>query len=124
MFKHFPLPFHNFAEKAAEGSECARDQGKFWEMYNKLFDVTAQGNKIALDDIKRYAREIGGIDAAKFDQCIDSGVKAQVIQNDMMEGQQKGVRGTPSFFIGGQQLGGAQPIEVFRSIITQQLGGK
>lgn len=113
IFKHFPLNFHRYAQKAAEASECARDQGKFWEYHDTLFE-----NQQSLDipSLKNYAKDLG-LDTDRFNTCLDDGEKISLVQNDFREGQSLGVRGTPTFFINDQMVVGAQPYEVFEEII-------
>lgn len=116
-FKHFPLSFHPNAQKAAEASECANDQGKFWEYHDKLF---ANQGSLDVASLKKYASELG-LDSAKFTACLDSGMKAGIVAADMAEGQNKGVQGTPAFFIGDQMISGAQPYESFLPIICAKI---
>ena len=110
-YKHFPLSsIHPAAEKSAEASECAQDQGKFWEYHNKLFDeqqkLKPDGNTAtyAEPELKKWAKELG-LDEAKFNQCLDSGSKASVVQAHFNEGlQPTGVQdtlvgGTPTFLV-------------------------
>lgn len=121
VYKHFPLSsIHPNAQKAAEASECALDQGKFWEMHDKLFE-----NQQALDDasLKRYAADLG-LDASKFNICLDSGEKSAKVLAEFNEGRQKGVTGTPTFFINGQKIVGAQPFTNFKAIIDTALSGE
>jgi len=104
---------------AAEAALCAKEQGKFWELHDKILD-----NQRALEDadLKRYASELA-LDAEAFNACLDSGkFKAEIMQ-DQREGEQAGVTGTPAFFINGRFLSGARPFEDFKSIIDQELGG-
>ncbi len=117
VYKHFPLQFHQYAEKAAEASECAADQGKFWEYHDLLF-----GNQDSLtkSDLKNYAEQIG-LDMDKFNSCLDSGIMAERVKNDLNEGIKLGVSGTPAFFINGQKVIGAQPYFVFQSAIERAL---
>lgn len=117
IFKHFPLPFHSYAEKAAEASECARDQGKFWEYHDMLFE---NQNKLDVDSLKKYATKLG-LDREKFDSCLDNGEKADIVKSNYDEGVSKGVSGTPTFFINGRKLVGAQPFEKFKSVIDSEL---
>ncbi len=116
-FRNFPLPFHGNAQKAAEAAQCANEQGKFWEMHDILFD-----NQQALDvaSLKGYARNLG-LDTAKFNDCLDSGKTASIVQNDLAAGRVYGVSGTPTFFINGKALVGAQPYSAFKQAIDAEL---
>ncbi len=118
VYRDYPLPMHKKAPKAAEAAHCAGDQGKYWEMHDKLF---AANGKIDVPDLKAAAREIPGIDGGKFDQCLDSGEKAKEVQKNQKAGEDVGVTGTPAFFINGRALAGAQPEEAFKAIIDEEL---
>jgi protein-disulfide isomerase len=120
VYRDFPLPMHSRAPKAAEAAHCAGDQGKYWEMHGKLF---ANATKLDVPDLKAYAREVG-VDGGKFDQCLDSGAKAQTVEMHKKAGEDVGVSGTPAFFINGRQLSGAQPAEAFKTIIDEELKKK
>ncbi|MFH1751188.1 MAG: DsbA family protein [Candidatus Micrarchaeota archaeon] len=114
IFKHFPLnQIHPNAQKAAEATECANDQGKFWEMHDIMFEN--QG-AIQVTDLKKYAADLK-LDTTKFNSCLDSGEKADKVNADLQEGIANGVTGTPSFFINGQNLVGAQPYSVFQQAL-------
>lgn len=117
VFRHFPLPMHPNAPKAAEASLCADDQGKFWEMHDALF---ANQQALSVPDLKDYAKTIG-LDQAKFDACLDSGSKAEQVAKDMSEGEAAGVTGTPAFFVNGRMLAGALPFEEFKKVIDAEL---
>ncbi len=117
IFRDFPLSFHANAQKAAEATECAEEQGKFWEMHDTLFENQAS---IAVDDLKKYAVDLG-LDAEAFNACLDSGKYAEEIEKDMNDGAALGVSGTPGFFINGIKLSGAQPFENFEAIIESEL---
>lgn len=114
IYKHFPLSFHPNAQKAAESSECASEQGKFWEYHDKLFDN--QPNGFSADKFKQWAVELK-LNAKKFNDCLDSDKYAQKVQADFQEGAQTGVNGTPATFINGQLVSGAMPYESFKQII-------
>jgi len=125
-YKHFPLDqIHPSARPAAEAAECARDQGKFWEMHDKMFDEQQkQGSgtiAFSKDDLKNWAKQVQGLDAARFNQCLDSGEKASLVQQHQTEGLQLGVSGTPTFFVNGIELVGAQPYAAFKQVIDQEL---
>ena len=120
VYKHFPLSnIHPNAQKAAEASECARDQGKFEEYHNKLFE---NQQALGVSSLKQYAVEFS-LDAAKFNNCLDSGEKASIVKKDQDEGESKGVSGTPTFFINNERLIGAQPYSAIKEVIDRQLSG-
>jgi protein-disulfide isomerase len=116
-FKHQPLPFHPNAKPAAMAAMAAQEQGKFWEMHDKLF-----ANQRALDraSLEKYAQEIG-LDMGKFKAALDSGKFNEAIEADSAEGSRLGANGTPTFFINGRTLVGAQPIEAFKRVIDEEL---
>ncbi len=117
-YRQFPLvEIHPFAQKAAEASECASDQGKFWEYHNLLF---ADQQALDVPSLKADAKKLG-LDSAKFDACLDGGVKASIVSSDTNDGLAAGVSGTPSFYINGHQLVGAQPFSAFQQIIDPLL---
>lgn len=118
-FRHFPLSFHQYAQKAAEATECAGEQGKFWEYHDILF---ANQANLDADSLKAYAVNLG-LDATKFDTCLDSGKYEDKITEDMNYCAGKGVSGTPSFIINGQLLVGAQPYSAFQQVIESALSG-
>jgi protein-disulfide isomerase len=120
VFRHFPLDFHPFAEKAAEAGACAQDQGKFWELHDKMF---TNQTKLAVDDLKGYAKSLG-MDATKFDKCLDSGEKKTLVEEDTKAGSAAGVNGTPAFFINGVFINGAQPYEQIKQTIDRELKKK
>jgi protein-disulfide isomerase len=120
VFKNVPLPFHDKAQLAAEAALAANDQGKFWEMHDKLF-----ANQQALDrpSLEKYAQEIG-LNMDKFKSALDSGKEKAKIDKDKAEGQKAGANGTPTFLINGRQLVGAQPVDAFKKIIDEELQKK
>ena len=120
VFRHYPLDFHPFAQKAAEAGACAQDQGKFWELHDKMF--TNQG-KLAVDDLKGYAKSLG-MDASKFDKCLDSGEKKAMVDEDLKAGSAAGVNGTPAFFVNGVFINGAQPFEQIKQAVDRELKRK
>jgi protein-disulfide isomerase len=117
VFRHFPLDFHNMAEKAGEAAACAGDQGKFWEMHDRLWQAAG---KLEVPELKKYAAAIG-LDAASFDKCLDSGERAETVAQDLGSGAGWGVSGTPAFFVNGRPLVGAQPFEAFQQVIDDEL---
>ncbi|GAC1597213.1 MAG: thioredoxin domain-containing protein [Myxococcales bacterium] len=118
VFRHFPLDFHPMVAKAAEAGACAADQGKFWQMHDKMF---GNQQKLAVADLKASAKEIG-LDTGKFDKCLDSGEKKSAVQNDQKAGSDAGVNGTPAFFVNGVFINGAVPYEEFKAALDRELG--
>jgi predicted DsbA family dithiol-disulfide isomerase len=116
-FRHFPLNFHPQAEKAGEAVACAREQGRFWEMHDRLW---ANPGKLQPAELKEHAAAIG-LDAAAFGQCLDSGRYAGLVRKDVELGARYGVSGTPAFFVNGRPLVGAQPFESFAQVIDDEL---
>jgi len=117
VFRDFPLAIHPLAEKAAEAGHCAEEQGKFWEMHDRLF---ANQDHLDVADLNGHARQIG-LDGAKFDACLDSGRMADRVQANLEAGEKAGVDGTPAFFINGVVLTGAQPFGEFKRLIDAEL---
>jgi protein-disulfide isomerase len=111
----FPLTMHARAMPAAEAAYCAKDQGKFWEMREKLFESQA----LADDDFKKYAKELG-LNQSKFDTCMSSDKYVEIIQLDMAEGQRAGVRGTPTFFVNGVQANFQQLADTVKSALEKK----
>ena len=120
VFRHFPLSFHQDAPKAAQAAACADDQKKFWEYHDKLF---ANQGALKVDDLKKHAADLG-LDTARFNECLDSGKKEELVKKDMAAGEKAGVSGTPAFFINGVVLSGAVPAEEFKAIIDAELSKK
>jgi protein-disulfide isomerase len=118
VFRDFPIAsLHPQAPKAAEAARCAGEQGKFWEYHDLLFESQSQ---TAAADFKRFAEQLK-LDPKSFGQCLDSGKHQAAVEADVQEGARLGVTGTPTFFINGRILVGAQPLESFRKIIEAEL---
>ncbi len=108
---------------AAEASECADEQGAFWEYHDLLFRRQAGENQGAFskDNLKALAGELT-LDRAAFDDCLDSGKYAELVQSETQAAQSIGVRSTPTFVINGQPVLGAQPFSVFQQYFEAALG--
>ena len=117
VFKDFPLPSHAEAFKASEAAHCAGEQGKYWEMHDRMF---ANQRALTVPDLKAAAVAMK-LDATAFNQCLDSGKFAEAIRADMAQGEKLGVNSTPSIFVNGRALVGAQPFEAFKAIIDEEL---
>jgi protein-disulfide isomerase len=117
-FRDFPLSFHQYAQKAAEAARCANDQGKLWEYHDKVFE---EQDLLSLEKLKEWAEGLG-LNAGEFNKCLDEGKYKEAVKKDFSDGQAAGVQGTPSFFINGKPLRGAQPYESFKTAIDEALG--
>ena len=119
--------FHQFAflgpesTWAAQASECAADQGKFWEYHEKLYASQAGENKGAFskDNLKKFGADLGL--GAQFAQCIDSGRHNDEVATSVQTGQQLGVNSTPTLFINGKKYTGAYPYDQLKAIIDPLL---
>jgi protein-disulfide isomerase len=119
VFKHFPLTnIHPNAERAGLASECAREQGKFWEFHDVAF---ANQTSLSREGLIRLAAQAGVPNAEQFTQCLDTAKYASVIQADFNEGIGLNITGTPTFFINGLPLVGAQPFQTFKATIDRAL---
>lgn len=120
VFRQFPLAFHQKAQKAAEASLCAGDQGKFWEMHDAMF---ANQQALEVAQLKAKAAELG-LKAEEFNSCVDSGKHAATIQADMKDGSAAGVSGTPALFVNGRFINGAVPFDQIATVIDDELRRK
>ncbi|MFB6241106.1 MAG: DsbA family protein [Gemmatimonadota bacterium] len=118
VVRNFPLSIHPNARKAAEAAECAHNQGRFWDYHDHLFE---HADALEPADLKRYARELG-LDGARFDRCLESGKESGTVESDLAAGRRLGIQGTPTFFVNGRPLVGAQPFTAFRAAIDRALG--
>ena len=117
VYRHFPLQNHPNARPAAEASACAAEQDKFWPYHDRLF---ANPTQLAAEDLKHHATAVG-LDLSRFSTCVDSHKYRKLVEADIAAGSALGVTGTPAFFINGRSLDGAQPLEVFKRLIDEEL---
>jgi protein-disulfide isomerase len=118
VFRQFPLnSIHARAQKAAEASLCADDQGKFWEMHDAMF---ARQKELAVPNLKEMAAELS-LDAEAFASCLDGSKYAEQVAADLEAGQAAGVSGTPAMFINGRFVNGAVPYEALAAIVDEEL---
>jgi len=121
-FKHFPLPMHKDAGPASEASMCVHEQGKdkFWKFHDIAF---AAQDKLDAESLAKHAKAAGA-DEKKFKECFDGKKYAEFVKKDLAYGEKLGVRSTPTFFVNGQLLSGALPIEQFSEVIDEELESK
>jgi protein-disulfide isomerase len=132
VLKEFPLEsIHPLAFKAAEAASCAGEQGKYWEMHDRLF---TNQNALAAQQLPGHADAVG-LDAAKFKSCLEGGQYAAKIRKDLADAQKAGATGTPTFLLGitdpmatevktVRKLVGAQPYAAFKDAIDSLLSAK
>jgi protein-disulfide isomerase len=117
-FRDFPLSsIHPNAQKASEAARCAGKQGKFWEFHDALFADEARLDEPAL---KASAKSLG-LDEKAFASCLASGEFATQVTRDQEDGKKAGVGSTPSFFVNGVFISGAQPLAEFQNVIDHEL---
>lgn len=122
VFKHFPLAFHKEAPAASKAAMIAGEEGKFWEMHDVLFDNFKAWKGQDMKELTAgYAKQLG-LDVSAFKEKWDDPKYDQVIKRDMDLGSKLGVKGTPHFFINGERVSGAQPLNKFEEIVKKQLG--
>jgi protein-disulfide isomerase len=109
VFMDFPLePIHEFAFKAAEAARCAGEQGKYWEMHDRLF-----ANQKNLEPWKAHAEAVG-LDVPKFEGCLNAGKYAEEIRRQISQGAKAGVASTPAFFLAYTDPNGSKVKTVVR----------
>jgi protein-disulfide isomerase len=116
-YRHFPLPNHPDARPAAEASQCAAEQNRFWPYHDKLF---ANPSRLSTVDLKQHAADLG-LEAKAFNSCVDTHKYGADVQADIEAGVVAGGDATPAFFINGRMVSGAQPFDVFKRVIDEEL---
>jgi protein-disulfide isomerase len=122
VYRHFPI-FGDDSVRAAMAADCANDQGKFWEMHDRLFTRLENQEQASLseDTLVSYAQELG-LDTRSFSECLSGQKYLNNVINDYQTAQSYGLQGTPGFVIDGVVYTmGAQPFEVFDNIIKSEL---
>jgi protein-disulfide isomerase len=120
VYRHLPLTsLHPDALSAAEAAMCAGEQNAYWQYHEKLFSSDALGANVYM----QYAQEIG-LNTQNFETCITEHKYREVIQADSDFAVDLGVRSTPTFFVNGLAIVGAQPLNVFKQIIDKELAGE
>lgn len=119
VYRHYPIPqLHKKAFKEAEATECAWEQGgneMFWKYIDEVFTRTGSNDRLPVEELPKIAKDLG-LNVSNFETCLSSGKFAQKIQNQMLDGEKAGIRGTPNSFIlkNGEIveiIEGAEPIE-------------
>lgn len=120
VYRHLPLTsIHPDAQAAAEAAMCANEQNKFWAFHDKLFSSEALGAGV----YSQYASTLG-LDVEKFEKCVSDRTYRQAVQADSDFALNLGVSSTPTFFVNGLAIVGAQPLSVFQNVIDKELAGE
>lgn len=111
IYRHFPLPLHKNAMKAAQAAEVAGAENKFWQMHDKLFETQSEWSEIVdpTSLFVGYAKSLD-IDEEKFKKALDEGTHLSLIQKDLQDGNKAGVNATPTIFVNGKKVEGATSI--------------
>lgn len=123
VFRHFAF-LGAESQWAAEASECADEQGKFWEFHDRLYASQAGENRgtFSKDNLKRIGDALGL--GPSFAVCVDSGRYAQQVRDEMNVGGGKGVKATPTLFVGDRKVEGAATYDQLKAILDPQLVGR
>ena len=117
VYMHHPISSHSQAEPAALASECAKEQGKFWEFHDLIFE---NQRAIGVANYKKWASDLG-LNQQQFDDCYDRKKYLADVRDDLNKGRRAGVTGTPGFFMNGILIIGAQPFTTFQKVIEAEL---
>jgi protein-disulfide isomerase len=120
VYRDLPLVFHGDAQSAAEAADCAGEQGAYWKFHDALF---SEKYGLGLDAYREYASDLG-LDADALIACVNAGRYTNEVKADAAFAEGLGVSSTPTFFINGIAIVGAQPYEVFKQVIDLELAGK
>ena len=130
VYRDFPIQsIHRNAATAAVAAECADEQEMFWEFHNMIFENKSTWDKLEgidlLNEFEQYASSLE-LNSEEFNSCLKSGKYLDEVRNDLQDGRDYGVDGTPGFFIGNDKIGyvelkGAQPYENFKKVIDDRL---
>lgn len=112
VYRHFPIPRHEFARKAAEASEVANAQGKFWEYHDILFEKSPS---LSVSELKQYAKDLG-LDSEKFNKELDEGKYASDVEADYKLGMSIKINATPTFYLNGNYLNINNPQELSEKV--------
>lgn len=117
VYRDFPMTYHKNAQLAAEASEAAHKQGKYWEYHDMLFE---NKDKLDKESLIGYAEKLG-LNIEQFKSDLESGKYKDEVAKDFADGEKAGVDGTPAFFVNGRKIVGAQPYEEFSKVIDEEL---
>jgi len=118
IYRHFAI-LGKFSEQAAMAADCAGEQGKFWQYHDQLF-ANQGGFAFTHFKLEQYARALE-LNSANFKRCLTSEKYRKKVEGETAVAASLGARGTPTFFVNGRLMVGAQPINVFQNVINEEL---
>lgn len=116
VFRHFPLPMHNWAREAAEAASCAQEQGNdyFWRMHDALFELQSELSPAnVIEKLAEQAESFPRFDSERFSRCVAARAASAHIDRDLAFGTENGVTGTPTVFVNDRRVSGG-----FEQIVT------
>ncbi len=119
-FKDVPVPAHELSRETAEAAKCAREQGKYWEYHDKLFEYQ---KNMSTGKIKEIAAE-AGLDEAQFSQCFDTRKYRDAVELDYQDGLDAGIYATPTYFVNGQPVVGIRAFAELEQIVVTEIEGE
>jgi protein-disulfide isomerase len=126
IYKHYPLNFHDQAQIASEASECAADQGKFWEYHDLIYENQrgwsgqADATPKAIEQFKKFAKKLD-LDKDRFNQCLDTGMKKDAVLKNKKEAEKLYVGGTPTLLLNGRKILTSHKPEDIKALIRSEL---
>ncbi|OGW39295.1 MAG: hypothetical protein A2X58_13095 [Nitrospirae bacterium GWC2_56_14] len=118
VLRHFPIAAHPLAAKAAEASECAGDQGKFWEYSDALFELKTPMTEGTFLKVAQNLK----LDWMTFSVCVTSGKYTKAVAAQYEAGVKNKITGTPTFYLNGKRFDGFMPVEEFRKLMGVKEG--
>lgn len=123
IYRHFPLPQHAYGKQAAYFAEAAGEQGKFWEMHEKLFETQEKWSGMSENDATAFFLELTkglGLDENRIKQAVTESNLRLKVEEDTAEGRRLGVNSTPTFFINGRKLN-LRSFDDLNSVVAEEL---
>ncbi len=123
IYRHFPLSKHIHSRQVANLAEAAGEQGKFWEMHDKLFETQSQWTILSKDDATAFFLSLAknlGLDENKIKQVLEKDAYKSKIEDDLAEGQRLGVNSTPTFFVNGHKLN-LESFDDLNTVVSDEL---
>lgn len=119
VYRHFPLPSHELAQRAAEAAECAGDQEQFWEYSDGLFALQTNLTDETFFQLARKLR----LDGLSFGICLNTGKYSSIVTGQLQDAVNKKIQGTPTFYVNGKRFDGFVPLNELRKMLAVKKKG-